>query len=243
MTEAELCTAFIADATKNGNWTAYPETGDFDIILVRKDDGAQIGIEAKLSLNVKVLEQALPSYRFESDGPDYRAVLVPAAKVQVGLATIAGYLGITVLTYDAARFGRDNRVGYDMTPGSIRPSLPTRKWDESNWHEWCPIERIRLPEYTPDVEAGRSAPVALTEWKIKAIKLAILLEDRPVTRADFHGLKLSPTRWTNRHDGWLVPTPEGYVPGKSMPDFKAQHPVNYEQIKADRAKWSPGGGK
>lgn len=24
-----------------------------------------------------------------------------------------------------------------------------------------------------------------------------------------------------------------------MPDFRAQHPVNYEQIKADKTKWAP----
>jgi hypothetical protein len=41
--------------------------------------------------------------------------------------------------------------------------------------------------------------------------------------------------WT----GWLTFTPEGYVRGSTMPDFKTQHPLNYEQIKATVDKWRP----
>lgn len=239
--EADLCSAFIADVQKAKGWKIYPETGGFDILMVRDSDGAQLGIEAKLSLNVKVMEQALEGLRWDAGycGPDYRAALVPAEKCQSGLANIANYLGITVITYDRER-GRHLRHGSGL-PCSIRPDLPEQQsWGaERDWFEWCPVERLRLPEYVPDVAAGRSAPMALTDWKIKAIKLAIILEERPVTRNDFKDLKISPTRWTDKWTGWLDATPNGYVANKSMPDFRAQHPVNYEQVKVDREKWMP----
>lgn len=48
---------------------------------------------------------------------------------------------------------------------------------------------------------------------------------------------LSPSRWTDPHHGWLVVTPAGYVRGDRMPNFAAQHPRNYAEIKADRATW------
>jgi hypothetical protein len=231
--ESELCTAFIADATRDGKWVAYPETAGFDIVLSRKQDGLQIGIEAKLALNTHVLNQALPRYRWEAGviGPDYRAVLVPGGKTQIGLINIAAHLGITILLYNA---------DYAATAAAMSPMLPMGSWSEDHWHEWCPVKRLALPDYVPDVSAGRPSPTALTEWKIKAIRLAIILEERPVTRADFKALHLDPSRWTDKWTGWLDATPQGYVPRPGqIPDFKAQHPVNYEQIKADRAKWMP----
>lgn len=240
--EADLCAAFIADVQKGKGWKVYPETGGFDILLVREEDGAQVGVEAKLSLNVKVLDQALSGLRWQAgcNGPDYRAVLVPADKCQGGLQTLATHLGVTVITYDAVSDRRGWRYGSGR-PMTFRPDLPAeRSWgEERDWFEWCPVERLKLPDYVPDVGAGHSAPTILSEWKIKAIKLAIVLEERPVTRADFKALALSPTRWLDRWTGWLVSTPEGYVAGETMPDFKAHHPVNYEQIKADRDKWMP----
>lgn len=232
--EADLCTAFIAEATRDGQWVAYPETAGFDIVLARKDNALQIGIEAKLALNAHVLNQALPRYRWDIGytGPDYRAVLVPGGKTQLGLYSIAAHLGITVLTFNA---------GYPNSPRvAVAPALPNAAWEHEHWHEWCPMKRLALPDYVPDVGAGHPAPVALTEWKIKAIRLAIILEERPVTRADFKALSLDPSRWTDKWTGWLEATPQGYVPRPGhIPDFKAQHPVNYEQIKADRAKWTP----
>ena len=229
--EAELCAVFISTVDKR-SWTPYPETAGFDILLSRKKDGFQIGIEAKLRLNVEVLNQALPAYKWDAvvQGPDCRAVLVPQY-ANGGLSKICDGLGITLISC--------------WKPNSYRhqnftPTLPDGNWHD-DWHEWCPLQRHNLPDYIPDVTAGCSAPLQLTEWKIKAIKLAIILDERPVTRADFKALRIDPSRWTDRFTGWLNQTEAGYVRGKHCPDFKAQHPVNYEQIKADREKWMPAG--
>lgn len=237
MSEADLCAAFIPLATKNGAWVAYPETAGFDILLVRAEDGVQIGIEAKLRLNPLVVSQALPErtrWFYSHTGPDYRAVLVPRREVLNGLHAICDALGITILSLYPPRYPND--------PHSFGPELPreTRYGDMvDGWHEWAPAQRCPLPAYVPDCTAGASAPIALTAWKVKAIKLAILLEERPVSRSDFKHLDLSPSRWTDPYNGWLVRTPQGYVPRESMPDFKLQHPRNYAEIAADKATWAP----
>lgn len=66
--ESDLCAAFIAAVSRpaeryeieRDRWVVYPETADFDILLRREADGAQIGIEAKLRLNAYVVSQARP---------------------------------------------------------------------------------------------------------------------------------------------------------------------------------------
>ena len=96
-TEAELCAAFIAALPKE--WTAYPETGGFDILLSRNADGFQIGVEAKLRLNAKVICQAAEEVGYsyvDRPGPDCRAVLIPDG-VSLDLAGLCPLIGITVI--------------------------------------------------------------------------------------------------------------------------------------------------
>lgn len=230
-TEAEMVQDWLGVLRKQDRdqqWTVYPETAGWDILLVHRD-GRQVGIEAKLSLNAKVLDQALAgadSY-WREDGPDYRAVLVPSGKVQMHLGNIARALGIVIIEARPAEPYVSRHI-----------SLPTTGWDERHWPNWCPAERCSLPDYVPDVEAGHSAPVQLTEWKIKAIKLMILLERRGyVTRADMKALQISPTRWCDSWHGFLGKDPRGYVRCQRTPDLKAQHPVNWAQIEADFPTW------
>jgi hypothetical protein len=239
--ETDLCAAFLEEvARREKGWVAYAETCGFDIVLVRVSDGAQVGIEAKLALNSTVLCQALhgASDHWRVDGPDYRAVLVPADATK-GLAPICAALGVTVISCRPPRPREERR--YSVQGPAMLPDLPdgAREWTDKHWHDWCPAKRLALPEYVPDVVAGASAPVALTHWKIQAIKLAILLSERPVTRNDFKALRLSPTRWTDPYTGWLVKGEGGYVAGPRIPDFKGQHPTAWAQILADKAKWAP----
>ena len=229
--EADLCAAFIAavDAKK---WVCYGETAGCDILAVRKGDGVQVGIEAKLRLNPQVVAQALPTKIHGDVGPDYRAVLVPGGRVQQHMGAICAALGITVIVYwgkesDSRRYG-----------APFSPPLPDEGINpEYFWHQWAPLRRHALPDYIPDVAAGSSSPIALTHWKIRAIKLAVILEERPLTRADFKAAGVSIYRWIDKHTGWLLLGDGGYVRGPYMPDFAAQHPKNYEEIKADKAAW------
>jgi hypothetical protein len=85
--------------------------------------------------------------------------------------------------------------------------------------------------------SGSTAAIQLTRWKIGAIKLAIILEERPLTREDFRIIGIDHRRWIDGR--WLQSSPDGLIAASGLPDFRAQHPVNYEQIKADAEKWKP----
>lgn len=235
--EAELVAAFCAciDPAKWARnpdaapkWTHYHETCGWDLLLAHPDD-YQVGIEAKLSLNAKVLEQALPGHWSADTGPDYRAVLVPAYALQRHLTVLAAHVGITIISMrggDHAQFS---------------PWLPDEasNYSSMGWWNWGPTKRCVLPDYVPDVTGGKSAPVRLTAWKVKAIRLLILLERKgSVTRADMKTLGLDPTRWTAAGYGWLDPGPAGWVRGESTPDFKAQHPRNWAEIEAQFDTWA-----
>jgi hypothetical protein len=231
-TEADLCAAFIKEIARDDKeWTAYAETAGWDILLVHNADGRQIGIQAKLKLNLEVINQALEDgswYRVADAHPDYRAVLVPG--VSPPADKVCDHLGLTVI-----------RVYTDGTRGHFfRPSLPTdakNAYGCEDWHETATVKRHKLPEYVPDVAAGASSPLQLTDWKIKALKLTVTLELRGhLTRRDFAHHHVDHRRWIT--SGWLKIEDGRYIKD-AFPDFKRQHPVVYKQIKADAPKWLP----
>jgi hypothetical protein len=235
-TEADLCASFIRQLPKG--WTPYAECCGWDILLVRDDDGFQIGIQAKLKLNLEVVNQALEDegeWHATGGNPDCRAVMVPHDD-PMRLGKICDYVGLTVIRVMTPE-DHKRRYGWHRSP-AFSPDLPKREdWDERRWYETAPAKRHALPEYVHDVRAGSASPLQLTAWKIKALKIAVLLEERGVvTRRDFAHLKLDHRRWVA--SGWLKATRDGYVED-AMPDFRGQHPIVYGQVKADAAKWRP----
>lgn len=235
-TEAALCAAFLGAIDRKA-WTPYAETAGWDILLARNADGFQIGVQAKLRFNAEVLSQALEergAYAATRPAPDCRAVLVPSGEAR-GLHRIAGYIGITILQVN----GPPPRGV--MWP-AFSPYLPdeARSYTGDDWYEWAPAQRHRLPEYVPDVEAGASAPLQLTQWKIAAIKIAVTLESRGyVTRADFKAAGIDHRRWIARETQWLRRGALGWERGPNLPDFRAQHPRVFAEIAGKRAEWMP----
>lgn len=238
-TEVDLCAAFIAALPKG--WTPYAETAGFDILLVRAADGVQIGVEAKLKLNAHVVSQALEDggyWRCDRPNPDFRAVLVPAADAG-SFQRIADYIGFTVLMMSPSR---DDGYGPSWkSKPSFYPGLPNENgFHDRDWHDWSPSSRCSLPEYVPDVAAGDSAPIQLTDWKIAALRIEATVEIRGhVTRADFAAHRIDHRRWMARENGWLRNEAGKLVPGPRFPNFKAQHPRVYAEIVADAEKWLP----
>lgn len=232
--EADLCSAFIS--ILSDAWVAYPETGGFDILLSRKSDGFQIGIEAKLKLNAKVIAQAAErSLRQEGSGPDCRAVLIPDG-VGEDLRDVCELLHITPI-----RVTHDEFLATYMqkSPYRFHPDLPSGdSWFSSRtWFELAPAARLRLPDWIPDVSAGVSAPTTLTDWKIRAIKICVILDKVGyVTRRDFSFHKIAMSTWTQRR--WLKKSGiyAQWVAG-NLPDFRSQHPINFEQIEAAYEEW------
>ncbi len=227
--EIALCEAFLASVDER-KWTAYPETCGWDILMVRRADGFQIGVQAKLKLNTDVINQALEDYGHWSAnkaGPDCRALLVPSSN---GFGTICKYLALTVIVADPPGVLWKRR---------IQPRLPDPPpaWDSGEWPEWAPAKRHKLPDYVPDVAAGASAPLQLTDWKIKAIKLSVLLDTHgSVHRTDFAYLQLDHRRWIEGK--WLVLENGVFRTGPAMPNLKKQHPKVYLQISAEFKKWA-----
>ena len=225
--EADLCNAFIAAVQRDAQnpWLVYPETQDWDILLVNKDDGRQIGIEAKLKLNSKVICQAIGYDRDTT--PDYRAVLVPH-DANTELSVIAPYCRITII----------KMYRHHKDKSSYSPSLPNGEtWWRDDWYEMVPTNRLLLPEYIPEVAAGVPSPLKLTPWKIGALKISVLLaETGYLTRDDFKRIGVDIRRWIGV-ERWLIPGDGVFVAGQNLPDFHRQHPKIWDEILADPKKW------
>lgn len=240
--ESDLCAAFIGSLPDE--WQAYPESCGFDILLVRKADGFQIGVEAKLALNGKVICQVAEkagTWEVCRPAPDCRAVLVPD-DASGDLAGVCRLLGISVIRQYAPTGTKGQKYKKDYYwVEAFTPRLPevnTRQysWDE-DWFERCPQERCEVPDYVPDVVAGVKCPVQLTPWKVSAIKLVVTLDKRGyLTRRDFKHHQVSMSRWTQ--GGWLFSQGDGrWTKGQYMPDLRGQHPVNYVEIEKDYEIW------
>lgn len=236
--EAEMCAAFIEWAKRFPEWTPYPETCDWDILMVHAD-GTQIGIQAKLKLNLAVIAQAIEQGGWypRRIGPDFRAVLVPEGH---SLAFLCNAIGITVIDGYCDRYA----TGKASVP-KFTPSLNDRD-DDREWHYVNPARRHELPRYVPaDVPAGVPSPSPLTRWKIAALEIVAMLEIHGrVTREDFKIAGIDHRRWTQPgwSSAWLDPVPG--VPGawqwneskRSELAFAAQHPIVYPQVLADIRK-------
>lgn len=255
-TEAALCQAFILNVPKE--WIVYPETCGWDMVLVHRVGGWQIGVEAKLTLNAKVLAQAIGGRGYGGQGPDFRAVLV--GKVVAENAEIARALGLTVITQRA--FPREKDWGgWEHAPRqkqgprvpAFRPDLPKAEvltkigswwgaWhDDKEWLDQFPEKRCDLPDYIPEVACGVPSPIILSDWKIKAMRVCVWVErNTTINRAAFRALGIDPSRWMNGH--WLkaaVARGEWAAgPGFPAPQMRREHPAAYSRIEDDYAEWS-----
>ena len=210
-TEADLCAAFLKWVGRTRpDVRAYAEWDGWDILLVFPD-GRQLGIQAKLHLNAHVVLQALPTdYGFGYDlaGPDYRGILVPDSRQQMG--EIASKLGPVEFSH---RYG-----------DSFHPKL--EPW--TDWLDWNHPKRHTLPPTTTDAIAGSPCPVTLTPWKIAALDvLAEIAVRGSITTKRMRALHVNPSRWLTAC--WLLPGEKrgDWIRGDRCPRFDEQHPSAY----------------
>jgi hypothetical protein len=220
-TETELCAAFSDWAGREG-FVVYPETAEWDLLLVASD-GAQIGVEAKLQLNAKVMDQVMRGTRCnwrESPGPDYRAIVVPDQSIPSVADYVMASIGVTV-----------------FRPTRSWASRFEQRWEfyrelahEFEMHDWNPSHRLELPDYVPDVPAGVPGPRTLSPWKVGALRVMAVLEVQGyVTRDNVRECRNDPRRWCAT-DGWLTQLGGGRWGQGKAPRFDLQHPTIYAQI-------------
>jgi hypothetical protein len=227
--ETQLCADFQAWLHQHHpEWTPYPETGSWDLLLVRAADGCQIGVQAKKHFNATLLRQSLPDRRFafygKGSGPDYRAILIP--KPAADVLEVCDFCGLICFFRKQGHYG---------SPDTFQPDLCADAIDR--WTGWFPERRHKLPGYVPDVAAGASAPVRLTRWKEGALKICALLEVRGhATREDFKAAGIDHRRWVPA--GWLRFDKErgAYIRGPEL-HFDRQHPDVFRQIVAAVREW------
>lgn len=219
-TESALCACFsgwvkAGGGTRYAPWTVYPETGGFDLLLV-DPEGRQLGIEAKLRMNAKVLVQALPSRWQVDQGPDWRGILVPAINGELNeLATLHGLI---VFTPHATWRG-----GFDFNP-MLLPSI----YDA--WFDFNPLKRCELPPMVPDLPAGVPSPVQMTPWKVGALKVLAHLEIHgSITAREVRACGVDSRRFC-ASDGWLVSIGNGRWKRGRVPAFDAQHPAEFARF-------------
>lgn len=217
--EAQLCRRLITVAESLG-WTAYPETGGWDVLLVagkqvkRVEAGTQIGVEAKVRANVPVLAQARKRSMYRR-GPDYISILVHKAGREFRwLATDLGFAVWTRATLDNVAAGRVRWCGL---PLERRTTAPEREW---------------LPPIVPkDVVAGAPAPSSLTPWRVAALRVCNALDDGDeLTRADIRKMGCDPKYFTVY--GCAVPT--GRKRGRAELLRKGDHPRRWPAIGWER---------
>lgn len=229
-TEAELCAAFAEWVLPQG-WAVYPETAGWDLLLVAPS-GHQLGVQAKLRLNAKVLKQAapdLPSFsRWGEDrGPDFRAILVPELSDLAEIATMIGF-SIILPTRDSLR----RTDGFVCRTG-VYDTIFTHQKSINDWvlTDWNPTTRESLPDYVPDVAAGVASPTTLSPWKVAALRVLATIEVHgEITRKQVEAFGINSRRWCSA-DAWLKPgTERGRWIRGSCPDFEKQHPGVYAAI-------------
>lgn len=224
--ESHLCASFMLFAKERG-WRVFPETG-CDILLVATKDtqgaddiveGDTVCIEAKLKPNLDVIYQARPRW-LKSTGPAFHAILLPE-QPPMKYIELCNALRIDVLYPDKTR-------GWDRLP---------------LWHRHYYDGRPWYPKIAIDVEltAGAPRPRKLSKWKITAIRLCLVGEERGyVTRRDFMEFGLSMDRWFDK--GWLKSTydiePETRLKKYLLTDI-APHRKNPEVVEAVRLTHFP----
>lgn len=199
--ENELCNIFIEYAKKN-NWRVFPETSNFDILIVKNN--FQVGIQAKLKPNIDVIAQSLDHSHEKS--PNIKAILVPQATRKFKLVCKA--LKIYVIEGVIKKCKVENngkkiniKVYWDKEIKTILPNENNKYYLRISKNKcWIPDVEINTP-------AGVKSPKRITEWKVKAVKICIKLNEKKfLTSMDFKLANLSMIIWRSKK--WIIDSGE-----------------------------------
>lgn len=171
-TEGALCDAFQAEAESRG-WDVYAETHDWDLLMVRRKDGFQVGVEAKLRASLELVEQVLRRVRGcrnRGVGPSSVAVLLPRHNSHVFYVMEEARCYVTVTSpRDISCLDRDDWMR----------TLPT-------------VRPYELPDFKPAFGGGRPSPLRLSKWRIAALRLHRKIHVAPMLSPEIKALGLNP---------------------------------------------------
>lgn len=208
--EEELCEHLCMVARRHG-YVAYVETAGFDVLLVAGDNangfrpGDQIGVQAKLRDSVEVLAQALP--HSGKIGPHYYAVLVPSCTYE--FEKVASRLEIGVIR------------GLDLDGARGARFFGRSRWKFQDHGQRCWVPEVEVE----GMRGGRKGPEQLTPWKMKAVKLCMLAEERGyLTSRDFREVEVSLERWIQKR--WLVPYDKMTINGRAVKRYVLNNAAN-----------------
>lgn len=168
-TEAELCQVAIESFRAQG-WEVWQEILGVDIVLRRPGETAILAVEAKLSLNPKVLEQAWE--RRNSGMFDASYVLVPGP-----------YYGVGQIPRFWAEVMRALGLGcWAFTPeGDDRVTLILPARDIQRVRK--DVERLLVPEAQDHTQAGKPSCKQWNEYDMLELKICAWLKEQ--AEADF----------------------------------------------------------
>jgi len=205
--EQALCYEFIEQAIAAG-WKVIPEypNSRFDMLLVAEEgcstsgvaSGTQIGVQAKMKLNVEVCGQLLQSTRHTHyPGPDYVVALVPGKSRTDSERTLEEM--IKKLGYGFF-YIYDHFDGHDAQWNKKRNNLDHML----GFGERTKFKKqLKLPEVHFWVEPGIASPSSVSTWKINAVKFCIALDRAGgMTYKDFAKARMTLKTW--RDAGWVV---------------------------------------
>lgn len=254
--ESDLCQAFL-DSLPDG-WKKYPEQGDWDFIIQR--GSTQIGVQAKLVADSKVLTQALPSCPVEPEvGPHYRAVLIgrwsgrtvkAALRSRSDFCALARHLRLLVLrSPDLWRNAKVRPLGW----GRFNRWLPADRminytqmlkrppWEKLNWrhYRWHPSSPLWVPPFEPDLPSGVPSPSHVSAWQLAALELHrecekkgwVCLDDAKKIVASMTGASFQPSSLLKRF--WFATQKAALGRQKRWKPLKERH----SRLKTPAEEW------
>ena len=208
--EQALCYEFIDEALAQG-WTVLPEypNSRFDLLLIAGEGcsttgvvpGTQVGVQAKMQLNVELLGQMHRAVRYmQYPGPDYVVGLVPA-KPRTENEHV---LEETFRKLDYGLFYNYERFEAHGSRWNRRRENLSHMLHFGAHYKFG--KRIKVPDFHFWTEPGVAGPSAMTDWKQRSIRFCIeLAAAGGLTYKEFKTHRMHVQTWLKL--GWVVPGP------------------------------------
>jgi hypothetical protein len=178
-----MCDEFIE--LNKGDWDIYPECYGYDMLMFSKESDFQIGVQAKLINNLKVIYQILNNTELNKGtlkkiGPHYRAVLTPSDDHPYNCLC-----------------SRLNIIKLNIMP--IKGTINYIKGVYLNSYYFLNFrERHTRPEIRLNDSPGKSSPRNISQWRINALKIMNkYYEQGYIISSQLRELGLNTTLFTN----------------------------------------------